>query len=145
MNEWIWLIFFILFLGVEVLTMGLTTVWFAGGALVAFFVNLAGGSTFMQVVVFLIVSTLLILVTRPLAIKYLNKNTEKTNVERLIGREAIVKEEINALNATGKVMLDGMEWSAKAKDINKVYSLEQLIIVEEIQGVKLVVKGKEDE
>ena len=80
-----WLIIFIVLIVIELLTMGLTTIWFAGGALAALLMSVLGFGMPVQVVVFIIVSVLLLVLTRPIAVKYFNQNRQKTNVESLIG------------------------------------------------------------
>ena len=79
----IWLVVLAILLVIEFLTLGLTTVWFAGGALVAFLVSLAGGPLWLQLLLFIAVSVVLLLFTRPLAVKYLNKDVQKTNVDSI--------------------------------------------------------------
>lgn len=83
-----WLIVFVVLLGIEAVTMALTTVWFAGGALVAFVLALFGVNTQVQLAVFVIVSFILLFFTRPFALKYVNRNTVKTNWESLIGKKS---------------------------------------------------------
>ncbi len=89
-----WLILFVILLIIEILTMGLTTIWFAGGALVAFVSGVIGFGLPVQVVAFLIVSVILLVLTRPLAVKYFNKERQKTNAESLIGEQALVTEDM---------------------------------------------------
>ena len=104
--EWItnpvvvWLIILVLLVIIEIFTLGLTTIWFAGGALVAIVVAALGGPVWLQVLVALIVSTVLLFFTRPVAMKYFNRDREKTNAESLVGRQAIVLNEINNLQGT---------------------------------------------
>ena len=81
----IWLIALVLLLLIELLTMGLTTIWFAGGALVAIFLALAGMPFFVQMIAFLVVSLVLLFCTRPLAMNYFNRERVKTNVDDLVG------------------------------------------------------------
>lgn len=90
----IWLSLFVLFLVIEIITMGLTTIWFAGGALVAFLVAVLGLGLGVQIIIFAIVSLALLAVTRPLAMKYFNQERQKTGAELLIGQKALVIEEI---------------------------------------------------
>ena len=80
----IWLSLFVLFLVIEIITMGLTTIWFAGGALVAFLVAVLGLGLGVQIIIFAIVSLALLAVTRPLAMKYFNQERQKTGAELLI-------------------------------------------------------------
>lgn len=85
-----WLIAFVILVGIEVATMALTTIWFAGGAFVAFLLSLLGAGVEVQLAVFVVVSFLLLFLTRPFASRYINSNTVKTNAESLIGKEARV-------------------------------------------------------
>ena len=115
MESMSWLILLVLLLGIEILTLGLTTIWFAGGALVAFFAALLGAGLVVQIVLFAGVSLVLLAFTRPLAVKYLNHRTTKTNVDSIVGRHGEVVEEINNLQAQGQVKIDGMPWTARAE------------------------------
>ena len=104
-----WLILFVILLLIEIFTMGLTTIWFAGGAIVAFLSGVLGFGTVFQVVVFMVVSVLLLVITRPLAVKYFNQERQKTNAESLIGQQALVLEDIDTLQSVGKVEIRGQE------------------------------------
>ena len=103
----IWLSLFVLFLVIEIITMGLTTIWFAGGALVAFLVAVLGLGLGVQIIIFAIVSLALLAVTRPLAMKYFNQERQKTGAELLIGQKALVIEEIDTLSSKGRVEVRG--------------------------------------
>lgn len=138
-----WLILFVILLIIEILTMGLTTVWFAGGALVAFVLAFAGLGLPVQIIVFLLVSILLLVVTRPIAIKFFNRERQKTNVDSLIGQRAVVLQTIDTLHGTGRVEVNGMEWSAKAEDSAAVIEAGIVVTIEGIQGVKLIVRKEE--
>lgn len=137
-----WLIGVVALLVIELLTMGLTTIWFAGGALAAFVVTLLGGGRWIQIIVFVIVSFVLLFVTRPIAAKYFNKQREKTNTDSLIGQEAKVTERIDNFNQQGIVMVNGLEWSARTED-DSVIEEGAKVFIQEISGVKLIVKSKE--
>ena len=138
-----WLILFVVLLIIEIFTMGLTTVWFEGGALVAFVLAFAGLGLPVQIIVFLLVSILLLVLTRPIAIKFFNQERQKTNADSLIGQRAVVLETIDTLHGTGRVEVNGMEWSAKAEDAAAVIEAGAVVSVEGIQGVKLIVKKEE--
>lgn len=138
-----WLVALMVLLVIEVITMGLTTIWLAGGALIAVFVAWAGFSWYVQAAVFLVVSLLLLCSTRPIAVKYFNKERVKTNIESIIGKQAIVLTEINNLKGTGQVSLNGMEWSARAYKEETVIPQGAIVIVKEVSGVKLIVEEKE--
>ena len=137
-----WLVFLIVCIIVELVTMGLTMVWFAGGALVAAIAALCNAPIYLQVVLFLAVSIVLLCFTRPVAVKYFNKDRIKTNVESMIGRQAIVISEINNLEGVGQVTVGGQEWTARSKDEDAVIPVGTVVIVKAINGVKLIVEPK---
>ena len=97
----------------------------------------------VQIILFLVVSILLFVFTRPVAVKYFNKDRQKTNADRLVGQEAIVTEDIYTLQAHGTVEVNGQEWSAKTKEADGRISKGEVVVIEEIQGVKLIVRKKE--
>ena len=103
-----WLALFVVLLVIEIITMGLTNIWFAAGALIAFVAGLLGFGVTVQVVVFIVVSAVLLIMTRPLAVKYFNQERQKTNAESLIGQQALVIEDIDTLEAKGRVEIRGM-------------------------------------
>ena len=139
----IWLALLVVLLGVELVTLGLTTIWFAGGALAAFLVSLPGASLPVQVVLFAIVSIVLLIFTRPFAVKYVNKSRVKTNVDSLIGKTAVVTEEIHNLSAKGQVQVSGQVWTARARQNDEIIPAGTSVEVLEISGVKLIVKAKD--
>lgn len=140
-----WLIAFVILVGIELATMALTTIWFAGGALAAFILSLFGVSVEVQLAVFVLASFVLLLFTRPFASKYINGSTVKTNVESLIGREARVTAEINNELNTGSAVVGGQEWTARNADPAKTIPAGVMVRIQEIQGVKLIVSTlKED-
>lgn len=139
-----WLILFVILLLIEIFTMGLTTIWFAAGALVAFLAGILGFGMAVQIVVFIIVSIVLLILTRPIAVKYFNKECQKTNAESLIGQQALVLEDIDTLKAQGRVEVRGQEWSAKTDEPDGRIPKNTVVTIEGIQGVKLIVKEKEE-
>ena len=138
----IWLIILVVLVVIELLTMGLTTIWFAGGALAATLAALIGLPLAIQIVLFLVVSGLLLFFTRPIAVKYFNKDRVRTNAESLVGRQAIVISEIDNLQGVGQVNVGGMEWSARTRDENVTLPVGAVVIVLAIDGVKLIVEEK---
>lgn len=143
METMYWLILFVVLLIIEICTMGLTTIWFAGGALVAFVMGIIGFGTTVQIIVFLIVSVLLLVMTRPIALKYFNKERQKTNAESLIGQQALVLEDVDTIHARGLVEVNGQEWSAKTDDPEGFIKKNVVVVIDGIQGVKLIVRAKE--
>ncbi|SCP96739.1 NfeD family protein [Anaerobium acetethylicum] len=140
-----WLIILAVLLVAELMTFGLVTIWFAGGALAAFIAATAGANLGVQIVLFLGVSLVLLFLTRPFAVKYLNKNKTATNVDSLVGQTGIVMEAINNLEGKGKVMLNGQEWTARTRKDETVLAKGKKVTVKKISGVKLIVEEKTEE
>lgn len=99
----LWLVVLIVSIGVEVATLGLTSIWFAGGAVVAVIAAALQAPIWLQILLFFAVSLLLLFFTRPVAVRYFNKDRVRTNVESMIGRQAIVTSEIDNLQGIGQV------------------------------------------
>jgi len=144
MEAILWLGLMIVLLMIEIATLGLTTLWFASGSLVAFFAALLHAPVFVQVLLFLLVSIVLLYFTRPIAVRYLNKSRVKTNVETIIGKEAVVTQEINNLHAEGQVVVGGMEWTARTSTNEETIEKDAVVVVEKVDGVKLIVRRKAD-
>ena len=139
-----WLVVLVVFIAIELNTMALTTIWFAGGALAAFFVAFAGFSVKTQLVVFLIVSLLMLIFTRPFASKFINKGTVKTNVDGLIGKKARVTAEINNQFSLGAAVVGGQEWTARTEDDECIVPVGTMVLIKGIRGVKLIVEPIEE-
>ena len=137
----LWIIVLIATIAIEAATMGLTTIWFAGGAFIALIIELLNGSFLLQVTVFLIVSLILLFFTRPIAVKHFNQKREKTNLDSLIGKQAIVTSSIHNLHETGQVMVDGKEWTARSNDASKTFEKDEIVRIVSIKGVKLIVEA----
>ena len=135
-----WLVAFVILIGIEAATMALTTIWFAGGAVFAFFAAVLGFSVQTQLVVFLIVSFILLLFTRPLAIRFVNRETVKTNVDGLIGRKAKVIKKIDNNEPSGAAVIDGQEWTARSADEAVTIPVGTHVVIKEVRGVKLIVE-----
>ncbi len=142
MNEMLvfWLILLIVAIVVEVATMGLTSIWFAGGALVAILASIPGAPIWLQVILFFLVSLLLLFFTRPIAVKYFNKDRVRTNVESMVGRQAVVTGEIDNIAGAGQVVINGQEWSARSVEDRIRIPVGCVVNVVSISGVKLIVK-----
>ena len=140
-----WLIALVVFLVIEAAKHGLSTIWFAGGALVALIAAMCGAGIVIQIVLFLVVSLVLLFFTRPLAVRFLNKDTLKTNVDRVVGMEGVVTEEISNLAGTGKVSLGGNMWTARTENEGGAIPVDAVVTVLRVEGVKLIVKVKEKE
>lgn len=144
MNSIYWLIVLAILIFIEIITLGLTTIWFAGGALVAFIVSLFYDNLLLELVLFLLVSMALLYFTRPLVLKYFNPKRTKTNYEGVIGKEALVIVTIDNINAVGQVVVDGQEWSARSLE-GVVLEKGTKVSVQGISGVKLMVSRSKEE
>ena len=136
---WVWLIVAVIFIIIEAITVGLTTIWFAAGALVGLILAFFKVPVMAQIIIFLIVSLVLLGTTRKVFVKKLKTGSEKTNVDALIGEEGVVLEDITPHNV-GLVKVKGQNWSAAAYDKDAVIPKDTVIKVKAIEGVKLIVK-----
>lgn len=133
----IWFVVIILAAVIEMNTMDLSSIWFSAGALFAFIFALLNAMWLVQLGIFLVVSSLLLILVRPVVKRYLKTNIISTNSDRLVGKVAVCTKEIRHLER-GEVKIDGKFWLA-------VSSGEENIIVDErvevlaIEGVKLIV------
>lgn len=135
-----WLILLAVFLIIEIITLGLTTIWLAGGALVAFVAAILHIPLFIQIVLFLIVSIILIVFTRPVAERYFNNSREKTNVGGVIGKEGKVIATINNFEQTGTVLIDGVEWTARCENDSDTIDIGKRVAVRRVEGVRIFVE-----
>ena len=136
----VWLVLLVLFLVAEAITLGLTTIWFAGGALAAFFLATAGVSLIIQIAVFCAVSVLLLVCTRPLADRWINRDRVRTNAGSLVGETAVVTESIDNLANKGQVQVHGQFWTARSASEEKKIETGKTVKIEKISGVKLIVR-----
>lgn len=138
-SVWVWLALLIVLIITEVATVQLTTVWFALGAFVSLILAAFGvDSIIIQVIVFVAVSLISLIATRPLVKKYVNSKAQPTNADRCIGQNAVVTEEINNLLATGTVKINGTQWTARSQKGNIIPKNETVTVIK-IDGVKLIV------
>lgn len=136
----LWLVVLIVSIGVEVATLGLTSIWFAGGAVVSVIVAAFHGPVWLQILLFFAVSLLLLFFTRPIAVRYFNRDRVRTNVESMIGRQAIVTSEIDNLQGIGQVTVGGQEWSARTEADGMNLQPGTVVDIVAVNGVKLIVK-----
>ena len=142
--HWFWVILVVVFSLIEIFTLGLTTVWFAIGALVLVFVSLWSDIPFLyQALIFLVISALLLVFTRPLAVKKFKLGREKTNVDSLAGKHALVVKKIGEFEK-GEVKVNGQIWSALAEDNSEVPEGAKCEILR-VEGVRLIVRKLEVE
>ena len=145
---WIWLGIFVLSVIIEAVEPDLVSIWFAAGALLAIILSIIPGVPFwVEIIVFLVVSFVLIFALRPLAKKYLFKKEIKSNIEEKIGEKCVVIKAINEL-AHGEVKLNGVIWTAIARNKKEVFEEQSVVTIVGIDGNKLIVEkfetGKEE-
>ena len=136
----IWLAALVVFLVIEGLTVGLTSIWFGAGALVSLVVSLLNGPLWLQITLFLAVSLVTMLLVRPLAQRYLNNSRTPTNADRVLGRTARVTETIDNDSASGAVYVDGKTWTARSAD-GSVLPAGSRVEIRRMEGVKLIVEA----
>ena len=141
----IWIGLFIILILIEIFTVGLTTIWFAIGSLAAAAANTLGANLIIQVIVFLAVSVILLIFTRPWAAKHLNRNRIRTNYESKIGEIIRITEKVDNLNQSGKSVVDGQEWTVRSHKDSEILETGDLAKIVAISGVKLIVEKYEAE
>ena len=137
---WIWLALLIVFIIIEVATVQLVTLWFAIGSLAALLTSIATDNIVIQVCVMLVVSALSLVLTRPFVKKLTKNEVHPTNADTNINQEGIVTEEINNLLGKGGVKIGGTLWTARSSREELIIPEGAKVIVEQIQGVKLIVR-----
>jgi membrane protein implicated in regulation of membrane protease activity len=139
--QWIWAALVIIFALIEVFTFGLTTVWFAISALLMVFLSLLKIPLSIQIIIFLIIASLLLIFTRPLAVKKLKMGRERTNVDSLIGKHVPVIKTIGEFEH-GEVKLNGLIWAARSEDNAEIAAGTKCEVLR-VEGVQLIVRPLE--
>lgn len=139
-----WAVLFVVMVLLELLTLGLISIWFAVGAVAAMIAQFFGALFVIQTVIFLVVSVTLLYLLAPWARRYFNKDRMKTNAQSLIGKQAIITEPINNLQSRGRVIVDGMEWSARYSGDSGCAPEGTVVRIKDIQGVKLIVEDVQE-
>ncbi len=134
----VWIVLAIGFAVLEAVTTQLVSIWFTVGAIGALAAYFLGASSTVQIVVFVAVSVVAMILTRPLVKKFSKPKIQPTNVDMLINKDAVVTEAINNTYAKGTVKIQGIEWSARSEDNSEIPEGE-IVIVKAIEGVKLIV------
>ena len=135
----LWIIIMIALIVVEVSTTNLVCIWFAVGALAAVIAKLSGLELMGQSIVFVLVSAISLILTKPLVKKIRKNGSHATNADRVIGKYGIVTEEITDDKFAGKVKVAGQEWSAVTENGSEIPK-NCKILVKSISGVKLIVE-----
>ena len=136
----LWVILMIAFVIGELISVGLTSIWFAAGAFVALILALLGAGPLVQFAAFLVVSVVLLLSTRSWAQRFINSRTQKTNADSIIGQTIRIAERVSNRDQTGMAVVHGQEWTVRARSDDEVIEKDQNAKVVEISGVKLIVE-----
>ena len=140
MGMWIlWLIVAGFFFILEIATTGFLAMWLGVAGLITLALSFFVDNVVIQIVVFVISSVVLILLTKPLVKKFIDKKTIPTNTDSLMGKEGIVIQTIDNIKSVGQ----GEVWSAKSFDDDKIIEKGTQVVVKDISGVKLVVEESE--
>lgn len=139
-TTYFWLGLMVLMIVVELIVPGLVSIWFAAGALFAILPSVLGGPVWLQIIVFLVVSVAALLVTRPIAKKYINSRTQPTNADIVIGKECIIVQDIDNIQGKGAAKVNGKEWTARSSSDHLKLSKGTHAKVLKIDGVKLIVE-----
>jgi len=137
-SHWIWVGLTVIFAVIEAFTLGLTTIWFALAALVMIFFSFLPIPLVFQIIIFLVISAVLLFFTRPIALKKFKMGREKTNVDSLVGKHAIVTKKIGEFDR-GEVKLHGQIWTARTDDESVVDEGTKCEVVR-IEGVHAIVR-----
>ncbi len=134
-----WTILTIVLAVLEASTAQLICIWFAGGSFIALISALCSVGVFAQWVIFIISSAIILSLTRPIVNKLKKNGKEKTNIDALIGKTCVVKEEIDNLKECGRVSINGIEWSARNVQDGTIEEGATVKVLK-IEGVKLIVE-----
>jgi len=136
----IWLSIFVLAIIIEAITSDLTSIWFAGGAMIALIISfIPGVAWWIQVIVFIVISTVMILGLRPLAKKLLKTNITSSNIDEMAGKKGIMLKGYDELNH-GEVKINDVVWTAIGADESKAIAQGTKVVVVAVNGNKLIVR-----
>lgn len=140
----VWIAAIVVFGIAEAATAGLVSIWFVGGAVAALIAATFGAALWLQFVLFLLVSIVLLIATRPIARRMLDKTITPTNADRVLRRTARVTETVDNERPSGAVYIDGKTWTARSED-GSVIAKDTLVEVVRMEGVKLFVTEKKED
>lgn len=137
----VWIVFIVVTAIIELETQDLITIWFTLGAVVALIACILKAEVILQFILFLVVSAVAIICTRPLAKRMQSKEIIKTNSDRIIGMTATVTKEISPENV-GEIKIEGRYWRAIPLE-NEEYSIGDKVLIQAISGTKVIVTDTE--
>jgi membrane protein implicated in regulation of membrane protease activity len=137
--ELFWGVAIVVFAVVEALTAGLVSIWFAVGAFAGLVAAFCGGGVWVQGLLFIAVSAVSFIFVRSRAVKSIKGNKEKTDIDRIVGSEVVITEEVDNKKHSGRASINDVEWKVKSSD-GEVIGQGETAVVEKIEGVRLIVK-----
>ncbi len=140
---WFWAVLAVVLIIIEALTVQLVTLWFAVGAICSVVASLLGATVLWQFIIFVGVSLVVLILTRPYVKKVIEKKVVPTNADRVIGAEAVVSERIDNKAGAGQVKIGGVAWTARSAN-GDIIEEDALVVVEKIEGVKVIVSRKDE-
>lgn len=136
---WFWIVLIVALVVIEAVTVQLVTIWFAVGAVGGLIASAFNLDIWLQVLIFVAVSSITLVATRPLVKRFTRTQKQPTNADRFIGQTAVVTESIDNIHGKGAVTVGGLEWTARTAD-GSVVEKDALVTIEKIEGAKLIVK-----
>lgn len=141
----LWLFVAIAAVVIESTTCDLVAIWFVPGALSAMLLSMFVPFMSVQIAVFLLISITVLVLAKTVFKKYMPKAKKNAlNADAMIGARAVVTEEINNLHGTGCVKVNGVAWTARATDPEATIATGCIVIVKQIEGVKLICEMEDD-
>lgn len=134
-----WIVALVAFVVIEAITAQLVTIWFAVGSVAALIAEMLGAQVWLQWTIFVAVSAIVLVATRPFVKKLTKQKVQPTNADRCIGETAVVTERIDNISGKGAVKVNGIEWSARTQSGNTVEPGNTVKVIK-IDGVKLIVE-----
>lgn len=139
----IWILGIIVFIILEAVTYQLVSIWFALGALGGLIASFTGVNFYVQMAVFIAVSFIFILCLRPVTMKFFKPKNVETNARSLVGKEVLITSDVDNIEGLGEGKIDGKVWTVRSVD-NSAIAKGETAVIENIEGVKLIVKRKDD-
>lgn len=137
-----WFVAMVLFLAVEAATVGLVSIWFSVGSLAGLLAAALGASIPVQILLFVAVAAACLACLRPIVRKYITPKLVRTNVDAIIGREAVVTEPIHNIQAEGAVKVGAVTWTARSTNGVSIPA-GTVIRIDRVEGAKLFVSPAE--
>ena len=137
----VWLVIAVVLGIFEAATVALVSIWFAIGAVAAMVPAYFNAPFWVQILVFILVSALCFVFTRPFFKKIIRVNKQPTNVDRLVGQEGVATDDIENIECRGKVFISGLTWSARS-ETGELIPQGAVVTVKKIEGATLVVERK---